>query len=881
MIPGTSNSTFYAVAYTGTNDNRFVLAGSAGEIFVSSNNLATNILAWTPVASGLPTNNPPTLRGATVAANGPLQGIVMVVGDAGTILVGGTPPLPPISLGNQTNCATYPNPASFPPNPPLVVAVVPDADHPPGSVTVDWFDAQTNALPQYFGLTNIVTQDDQPLDANTPSNYVYYVRARDTRTGLTSSLTNLTKITLTINPRPTASLVTAQTICNGQSGLVQLQANLTGLSPWTVTWSDGVVQTTNAASGSGAVLIRGVPALAVTNLLANLATNFVFTVTSVTNADTCAGNQPGDLTCTNSVTVNPRPTASLVTAQTICNGQSGLVQLQANLTGLSPWTVTWSDGVVQTTNAASGSGAVLIRGVPALAVTNLLANLATNFVFTVTSVTNADTCAGNQPGDLTCTNSVTVNPRPTASLVTAQTICNGQSGLVQLQANLTGLSPWTVTWSDGVVQTTNAASGSGAVLIRGVPALAVTNLLANLATNFVFTVTSVTNADTCAGNQPGDLTCTNSVTVNPRPTASLVTAQAICNGQSGLVQLQANLTGLSPWTVTWSDGVVQTTNAASGSGAVLIRGVPALAVTNLLANLATNFVFTVTSVTNADTCAGNQPGDLTCTNTVTVNPLPLAPSEPLVMAGVATNSAGDILETNVLGGVVSLSVAIQANATVWWYDWTQTKLLTNNSLVYLPTNAVCGVYTNYVQAQNTNTGCFGNNYVKVILVLVPPAPASNGDQTNCAGVANPPLSVTVFTNFDNPTNLTANWYMNDGTLVTNHSLTYVPTDMAAGTYTYLVEAQDFASGLVSTNRTPVNLVLQACTNVLALAAQGQPGTNLVLNWFGNLYLLDATNLIPPIQWNYVTQGVPSMTNYWTNSVVPPPPMLFFRLSPTN
>src|SRR5208282_779416 len=164
------------------------------------------------------------------------------------------------------------------------------------------------------------------------------------------------------------------------------------------------------------------------------------------------------------VTVNPRPTASLVTAQTICNGQSSLVQLQANLTGLGPWTVTWSDGVVQTTNAAGGSGAVLIRGVPAAAVTNTLANLATNFVFTVTSVTNADTCAGNQPGDLTCTNTVTVNPRPTASLVTAQTICNGQSSLVQLQANLTGLGPWTVTWSDGVVQTTNAAGGSGAVL---------------------------------------------------------------------------------------------------------------------------------------------------------------------------------------------------------------------------------------------------------------------------------------------------------------------------------------------------------------------------------------------------------------------------------
>ena len=46
------------------------------------------------------------------------------------------------------------------------------------------------------------------------------------------------------------------------------------------------------------------------------------------------------------------------------------------------------------------------------------------------------TVAGTLLGDLICTNFVTVNPRPTASLVTAQTICNGQSSLVLLQTEL-------------------------------------------------------------------------------------------------------------------------------------------------------------------------------------------------------------------------------------------------------------------------------------------------------------------------------------------------------------------------------------------------------------------------------------------------------------
>jgi len=64
---------------------------------------------------------------------------------------------------------------------------------------------------------------------------------------------------------------------------------------------------------------------------------------------------------------------------------------------------------------------------------------------------------GGRPGDLTGTNLVKVNPRPTASLVTAQTICNGQSGLVQLQASLTGIGL--------VIKTRRAFSEWKAILI--------------------------------------------------------------------------------------------------------------------------------------------------------------------------------------------------------------------------------------------------------------------------------------------------------------------------------------------------------------------------------------------------------------------------------
>ncbi|HTB84907.1 MAG TPA: hypothetical protein VK742_14720 [Candidatus Sulfotelmatobacter sp.] len=619
-----------------------------------------------------------------------------------------------------------------------------------GPWTVLWSDGftQTTNAPVGSGATvtrPVTANEVTNLLANLSTNFIFTVTSVSNSDMCLGNLPgDLTCTnTVTVDPRPTASLVTSQTICNGAWNSVVLTANLTGLGPWTVLWSDGVTQTTNANVGSGATMIRPVTANQVTNLLANLSTNFIFTVTSVSNQDTCLGNQPGDLTCTNSVTVDPRPTASLVTSQTICNGAWNSVVLTANLTGISPWTVLWSDGVVQTTNAGVNSPATITRTVTGDEVTNLLANLATNFTFTVTGVSNQDTCLGNQPGDLTCTNSVTVDPRPTASLVTSQTICNGAWNSVVLTANLTGLGPWTVAWSDGVVQTTNANIGSGATMIRPVTANQVTNLLANLSTNFIFTVTGVSNQDTCLGNQPGDLTCTNSVTVDPRPMASLVTSQTICNGAWNSVVLTANLTGLGPWTVLWSDGVVQATNASVGSPATITRTVTGDEVTNLLANLSTNFIFTVTGVSNQDTCLGNQPGDLTCTNSVTVNPRPTA---SLVTSQTICNGAWNsvVLTANLTGlgpwtVLWSDNVTQTTNASVG-SGATITRTVTANEVTNLFANLATNLTFTVTGVSNQDT-CLGNQPGDLTCtnsVTVDPRPTASlvTSQTICNGAWN-------------------------------------------------------------------------------------------------------------------------------------------------
>jgi Ig-like domain CHU_C associated len=282
-------------------------------------------------------------------------------------------------------------------------------------------------------------------------------------------------------------------------------------------------------------------------------------------------------------------------------------------------------------------------------------------------------------------------------------------------------------------------------------------------------VTSLSDAD-CTAN-PGDRTGAAVITINPRPTSVVSGSTTLCDGE--VATIQAVLSGIGPWNVTWSDGLVQTTNAPLGSTAVATRLV---STNNPLPDLATNYTYTVTSLSDAN-CTAN-PGDRTGAAVITINPRPSAP-------------------------------------------------------------------------------------------------VSDGDMISCAGVTNPPLSVTV-TN-----GALVDWYdaASGGNLLTNNSTMYVPTNTAVGTHFYYAQAY-FTSGCTSTNRTRVALVLQSCTNSLSIVLAD---TNVVLEWFGNLELQSAsglTNPPPPNWWSNLTIGDPGITNRWTNPASGEEG--FFRLyAPTN
>ena len=513
-----------------------------------------------------------------------------------------------------------------------------------GPWTVYWTDGfsnytqnvNVNGAGPYADYLTIRNSAFNPTNVflNAITNHSYWVFAvSDTNCAANSSdISGVASIT--VNPRPTAKLVTTNTICNGDS--TTMQANLTGIGPWTITWTDGFTnytETVPAQQNNSVIPKFVVPVQAIaytnyltipnsvfnpTNVFPNAPTNHYYWIIILSDAHCTA--IADDITGTNLVTVNPRPTASLLSFNwTNCNDGTSFT-LTNTLTGLGPWVVYWNDGFKQTNTSVSGGPTDLLRTV--YPTNSFKANAPSNNVYYVTVVSNADTCLGNQPGDITGTNILTINPRPTSTLRNFNATNCDVGASYWLTNILTGIGPWTNVWSlNG--QTYQQVVGS-----VGAPGPFTNNLLvyptnsvgADSASNNLYFVTSLINGDTCSGNEPGDIVGTNTLTINPRPTATL-TAFNTTNCNDGTSSIFTNtLHGLGPWFVYWNDGFKQT-NASVGSGPVtLTRTVHPT--NSLAANVVSNNIYYVTAVSNADTCIGNQPGDILGTNTLTINPRP-------------------------------------------------------------------------------------------------------------------------------------------------------------------------------------------------------------------------------------------------------------------
>jgi gliding motility-associated-like protein len=338
------------------------------------------------------------------------------------------------------------------------------------------------------GLTSTtVTANSSPfiLMVNPAVTTTYVVTALDDALCSAIAADRTGSATVTVDPRPTAVLSGNQTICNGD--IASLNVILTGSAPWNLTYSDGSTST-NVTINSSPYTLDVSPSV-----------NSLYTLTALTDAN-CVSD-PGDISGSASVTVLPRPTSIISGDATICNGE--ITPLTFNLTGLGPWDITYSDGSTTTTVTANSTPHV-INVSPIITTT-----------YTVTALDDAQCSA--IPSDMAGLATVTVNARPTSVMSGTTAICDGETTTISI--SFTGAGPWDVTYTDGTTPM-NVIVNTNPYTFNVTPAADVSYMVSNL---------SDANCTALAV----DMTGSADITVNPVPTANLVSSDAdnvICDG---------------------------------------------------------------------------------------------------------------------------------------------------------------------------------------------------------------------------------------------------------------------------------------------------------------------------------------------------------------
>lgn len=357
-------------------------------------------------------------------------------------------PSVPSSGGNQTQCANA-----------VIQTLTATAVAPAGTTTV-WYNAASGG--------NVVNNPT----LNTVGSITYYAASQDNVTGCFSLLR--TPVTLTINPRSTSGdlTVTPQTICAGQTAVLNAKTSLA--SP-TFRWYA-------SADLSGTPLHIGDDFT--TPILSSTTIYYV----TVQGDDVCENLPNTALAVT--VTVNSLTTAAISGTGAICQGATDPVISFTGANGTAPYTFTYNiDGGTNQTVVSTGNIATLTQS----------SAIAGTFVYNLISVEDASStkCSNIQTGSAT----ITVNPTPKGFNDIANLDCLGNLAY-NLQANvdnttsggnaLASAFTWTVSANANV---TGAINGNGTSINQ---TLVNTS---NIVQQLVYTITpTATGVGNCAGN---------------------------------------------------------------------------------------------------------------------------------------------------------------------------------------------------------------------------------------------------------------------------------------------------------------------------------------------------------------------------------------------
>ena len=239
----------------------------------------------------------------------------------------------------------------------------------------------------------------------------------------------------------------------------------------------------------------------------------------------------------------------------------------------------------------------------------------------------------------------------------------------------------------------------------------------------------------------------------------------------------------------------------------------------------------------------------------------------------------------VLAATIIAGVNPVGDLTVDWYALpTGGTPLALNAIGYQPTNASCGTYTNYAAERDLRTGFTSTSRTPFIFTIIPGAPSNPVSATNCDdgngqfGMCEPtPLSVTVVTNAANPPGaIQVNWYDANSNLVSagafsNNSdvVTFTPTNLAPGVYTFYAQATNPASGFASESWATLTFQLNplpqwaSLTGLSTNALLSNPQINPAIAAPGIANMLQITTVEPAatIAFDWYTNSDPTVSTY--------------------
>lgn len=578
---------------------------------------------------------------------------------------------------------------------------------------------------------------------------------------------------------------------------------------WTVTSPSGTTAsyTSNSAQAP--------PNLVLTN---PTTTPQTFTISlTVTPKDPYAsaqnfGNPNCISVCTQTVTVNPKPTYTPTNLSTCTNPYPLSVNLQAG-TNIANSTFTWS--ATSNSNVSGESTTAQTTST----INNTLDNTSTSFqtvTYTVTPTSNLG-CVGNA-----ATFTVTLNYVDPGVVSSDQTICNGTSPAVLSGTTPSGAGTVGYQWQSSTNGTTwtNITNATGATYQPG-PLSALTY--------FRRIVTYLSNGVSCTGTSN-----MVTITVNTITPGTISTAQNLCTGDDpAALNVVTGATGTGTTTFIWQ----QSSNATGPWTA--ISGQIGSSYDPPVLGSTTFYSIAATSVLNAVSCSANTPAIAVTVYTLT--PGSISSSQTICTGG---------------DPAAFTSVAASTNASSVVYQWqistdniSWTNITSATSATFDPSALTTTTY--YRRLVNVLIGstviCQGQSNTITVTVVPDPTVSAPTGQTICTGGTPTALSVTA--NGGTNTNYSYLWFNSSNLSQGVTTSTFTPP-ASNGTYYCQVTINPAASTGCSVNSSNAQISVvadplvtaptsasycqdAASVNALSVSASGGISTSYSYQWYVN------------------------------------------------